>query len=153
MTHVLVEVSRVSQERRGQKNVPNDGRHLALERLTGRLPATLFHAQRREQRGRPVHLSLHVLKVGLDGLGLGDELRVLFLVGGDTLLQLGYEVLHFLSHLLVRLGLDLQGVQLVSQRFHAFQHVRVFDLKTALVKFGTFFQRVIVTYLPEQWPI
>ena len=55
---LLVEVSRVGQEGRGQEDVADEGRHLRLEALAGLLPTVLLDAQRPQQRHGAVNLVL-----------------------------------------------------------------------------------------------
>jgi hypothetical protein len=125
---VLVEVTAVSYESGRQEHVSDYGRHLRPERLARGLPALPLDHQRLQQRDGAVHLGLNILQVGLDRLSLSDQLRVLLFVRGDALLQLADQILHFVASFLVGLGLFLQRVEFLTQRFHLFQHVGVEDL-------------------------
>lgn len=56
LTHLLVKVTRVSDERGGQETVPGDGGHLIFESFTGFLPSFPFSRQTLQKRSAPVYL-------------------------------------------------------------------------------------------------
>lgn len=56
LSHLLVEVARVGNERRRQEAVPSDGGHLVLEGFAGFFPAFALSGQALQEGSAPVYL-------------------------------------------------------------------------------------------------
>lgn len=56
LPHLLVEVTRISNERRRQETVPSNGRHLVFEGFACFLPSFTFSRQTLQQGSAPVYL-------------------------------------------------------------------------------------------------
>lgn len=75
------------------------------------------------------YLSLHSGEISLDGIGLGDEDGILFLVARNALFQLLDDLVHLLTLDASGLGQMLQVLQLVAQWVNTLQHVSIVQLE------------------------
>lgn len=84
--------------------------------------------EREEEGGGGLYLGLDSSQVSFDGLGLGYEDGILFLVASDAGLQVSDHLLHRFCLCLVVGGVILELLQFIAQRLHALQHVGIIEL-------------------------